>query len=767
MLDPTVKQHIQERHQQMTAEGKLLSRPQLDQFYRTFRDRFGPEKLAGLDGEVLLETMHGSKRDDSLVYWLEFKNDEEFRSPQFGGIGGGYAFVYGVFRRKETETWVTAGEEKGRPRDLTVDEAVAIARRHRDQLIRGAELLQKLPANGSDDDYRLLQEALDRNAPDVSNSGWVHKYFSLLFPDKVDGFHNPDWQTFHLLKLLQLPPDGNGRYLPAGRFVAAGAELAMPQNHLMHVLHAVNGKIHKYWRVETSDGKGDRNRWDLMKDENLVAAGWTDLPDLSFLLGSGQDGRDRLMELLTQSPPSQMRREASQLMKFVVHMSKSKGDIVLAANGATILGIGRIVGDYFHDGSQVFPHRRQVRWLSLDEWKLPDAEGLQTTVYRMKKAVNLLEVERRTQEGPKEEEVPPPPIIIGPGPTPRLPGVPGRIQAVLDRKSQVILYGPPGTGKTYWAERTATDLAAYGAFGKPFEGLADAEAKMVLGEEQGQGLVRLCCFHPAYGYEDFIEGYRPETIDGQITFRLRDGIFKQACRDAAGDPTRNYFLIVDEINRGDIPRIFGELLTVLEKDKRNKRIALPVSGESFRVPPNLFLIGTMNTADRSISLLDAALRRRFGFVELMPDSAVLGKQVVQGIPLGPWLDALNVRICRHVGRDARNLQIGHSYLLQGGRPVKDLAAFRQALRDDILPLLEEYCYEDFPALQNILGNGLLDLEGQRLREELFEESRAEQLVQALLEPCTEITTSSVALASEEEAEGAADEADLEDDEAAS
>ena len=116
-------------------------------------------------------------------------------------------------------------------------------------------------------------------------------------------------------------------------------------------------------------------------------------------------------------------------------------------------------------------------------------------------------------------------------------------------------------------------------------------------------------------------------MNGQMTFRLRHGVFKRLCKDAEQAAERKFFLIVDEINRGDIPRIFGELLTVLEQDKRGKAVMLPVSGETFRVPPNVFLIGTMNTADRSISLLDSALRRRFGFVELMPDSSTSARLI--------------------------------------------------------------------------------------------------------------------------------------------
>jgi 5-methylcytosine-specific restriction protein B len=324
-----------------------------------------------------------------------------------------------------------------------------------------------------------------------------------------------------------------------------------------------------------------------------------------------------------------------------------------------------------------------------------------------------------------------------------------RIQAVLERKGQVILYGPPGTGKTYWAEQTARELAARACFRATFDALDDEQKTQLLGDGKTfSGNVRICCFHPGYGYEDFLEGLRPEVEDGQMYFKPRNGVFKQLCRDASAHQDQPFYLIIDEINRGDIPRIFGELLMVLEKDKRNKVIVLPLTGQLFRVPNNVYLIGTMNTADRSIALLDTALRRRFGFIELMPDMEPLKKAEVGGIPLGAWLESLNSRIREHVGRDARNLQIGHAYLMKRGQPLSDFATFARVVQEDILPLLEEYCYEDYTRLERILDTGLVDAKTQTIRHELFDLSQQDNLVQALLKPCPDITTTNLAAAAE-------------------
>ncbi|HVL49548.1 MAG TPA: AAA family ATPase [Candidatus Thermoplasmatota archaeon] len=236
-------------------------------------------------------------------------------------------------------------------------------------------------------------------------------------------------------------------------------------------------------------------------------------------------------------------------------------------------------------------------------------------------------------------------------------------------------------------------------------------------------------FHPSYSYEDFIEGFRP-GIDrkGTPTLKLEDGVFKRVCREAHGRPDERFLILIDEINRAHVSKVFGELITLIEKDKRGITTTLPQSKEPFSIPPNVYIMGTMNTSDRSIKLLDAALRRRFAFREMMPDPSTLAGAKIQGLELDAFLRKLNARIAENLGREK---QIGHSYFLENGEPITSSDEFACRFREDVLPLLQEYCYDDYPALARFLGNALVQPKLQRLDEELLQDD--DRLVAALVE----------------------------------
>jgi 5-methylcytosine-specific restriction protein B len=252
---------LKDLHRKLMDEGELRSRQQLAQYYATFQDRFGIDRLQTLDGELLLNTIHDFSSTDSLGYWLEYKNDEELPAI-FGSIAGGSALKYGIYRRKETGAWMTG--PPGNQREISLEEAIQIAREQRDQLARGAELLEGLPANGNDEDYQHLQEGMDDVASDVSDKAWGHKYLHMLYPDKLDDYHVQEYQRFHLIKLLQVPPEGQGRYAAGGRYVSIAEELEIPLNHLAAILNRRNGRPHSYWRTGTSLG-GTDSRWEVMR----------------------------------------------------------------------------------------------------------------------------------------------------------------------------------------------------------------------------------------------------------------------------------------------------------------------------------------------------------------------------------------------------------------------------------------------------------------------------------------------------------------------
>lgn len=319
---------------------------------------------------------------------------------------------------------------------------------------------------------------------------------------------------------------------------------------------------------------------------------------------------------------------------------------VPADNDEALLSIRNLIAPRYSNSEHPFDFYTHVK----SEWRPPDGRAI--------------------KDSPETSEISEPPEVMDPDIE--------QVMKTLEHSKSVILYGPPGTGKTYIAKNVAEALT----------------------EPQ---YVRWVTFHQSYSYEDFVEGLRPviseDNTEG-IAYQIVPGAFRQLCTRAAADPNNQYVLIIDEINRGNIAKVMGELITLLEEDKRTAQpneisVQLPYSQELFTVPVNLYIIGTMNTADRSIALLDVALRRRFAFVKIMPRAELLNGDVIETedamIKLDALLINLNEFIKKHIDSDH---QIGHSYFM--GVDSEDESESLEKLiyvwKNQISPLLEEYFY---------------------------------------------------------------------------
>jgi 5-methylcytosine-specific restriction protein B len=255
---------------------------------------------------------------------------------------------------------------------------------------------------------------------------------------------------------------------------------------------------------------------------------------------------------------------------------------------------------------------------------------------------------------------------------------------LLTNKKNLILQGAPGVGKTFAAKRLA-----YAMIG-----------------EKNDSQVEFIQFHQNYSYEDFIMGYKPQD-EG---FKLTDGIFYQFCKKAANHPQQDFFFIIDEINRGNLSKVFGELLMLIEKDYRGTKATLAYSGTPFSVPENLYLIGMMNTADRSLAMIDYALRRRFSFFEMEPgfnsDGFKAYQDSLNNDTFNTLLDCIN-NLNRDIAIDSslgKGFRIGHSYFCGREECTEDW--MKSVVYYDIIPMLSEYWFDEPKKLQqweNILS----------------------------------------------------------------
>lgn len=441
----------------------------------------------------------------------------------------------------------------------------------------------------------------------------------------------------------------------------------------------------RFWAI--SLGEGGR-LWNECQEHGIIAIGWDELGDLRKYATREEIAE----ELRSKRGPGAPEPTMDSLACFQFVNDMSIGDFVIAKIGRSkLLGAGTVQSEYTHDPSRPeYRHVRRVQWFRAANVELPDDALVSTKTLTDMTSYSAFVSFVRENYLAEQAERPKPETgrhftldDAMSGLFVQRSQVQGIISA-LRRKKNVVLQGPPGVGKTFIARRLAYALM----------------------EQEDKSRVEMVQFHQSYAYEDFIQGYRPRESGG---FQRRDGIFYDFCNRARLDRDRPFVFIIDEINRGNLSKIFGELMMLIEADKRGPDHAIPLtysesSGERFSVPENVHIIGLMNTADRSLALVDYALRRRFVFFDLVPQfqsEAFRGVLTDRRVP-ADLVDCIIDRMTKlneaisgdnHLGR---GFAIGHSFFCPAESSLEDFdwqTWYQDVVQGEIAPLLNEYWFD--------------------------------------------------------------------------
>ncbi|MDO5481318.1 MAG: AAA family ATPase, partial [Candidatus Saccharibacteria bacterium] len=435
----------------------------------------------------------------------------------------------------------------------------------------------------------------------------------------------------------------------------------------------------RYWLYAPGH---NAEKWEEFYSQGIMRIGWGETGNLKNFSRATEIAEAIHQKYKREDSAKNIRRclnDFSKVMKI--------GDIIFVKKGRhEIVGKGIVDSEYYYDENAPddYRHTRKVNWTQKGSWSHTEKMAMKTltditdNIGEIKYLNNLLSEENpdETENEPKKSHSP---YTVDDFLTEVYlsPKEYNNIKNILDRKQNIILQGPPGVGKTFAAKRLAYSL---------------------MGEKDHER-VALVQFHQSYSYEDFIEGFRPSSDDKG--FKIKKGVFYEFSEKAADDPDDNpYFFIIDEINRGNLSKIFGELFMLIEKDKRDYPVRLLYFDQYFHIPKNLYIIGMMNTADRSLALLDYALRRRFSFYDMEPafdsDGFIAYKTALSNPKFDRVVEALK-QINQKITTDSNlgpGFRIGHSYLCNLDENNDIEQELQSIITYDLLPLLKEYWFDD-------------------------------------------------------------------------
>ena len=428
----------------------------------------------------------------------------------------------------------------------------------------------------------------------------------------------------------------------------------------------------RYWLYAPGDNAG---MWDEFYKAGIMAIGWSDIGDLS-LFASKAEMKSAMKEVY--DPDKTYMNAALATWQFANEIKP--GDVIFVKKGMhQIIGRGIVKSDYYYDDSiKDYANVRKVEWTHKGEWEHP-GQAVMKTLTDISPYTDYIEklnslFEETSDDEDDEKEI----IYTAYSADSFLNEVymsPDEYETLVDlvrTKKNVILQGAPGVGKTFAAKRLAYSMIG----------------------EKNQERVMMVQFHQSYTYEDFIMGYRPNATG----FELKRGAFYNFCKTAKDDIDNDYFFIIDEINRGNLSKIFGELFMLIESDKRDIEMRLLYSDEQFSVPHNVYIIGMMNTADRSLAMLDYALRRRFAFFDVKPGFDTDGfkqyQQKLESDTFDKLIDCVK-NMNASIAKDetlGEGFCIGHSYFCN--LETADDKSLRRIVEFELIPLIKEYWFDN-------------------------------------------------------------------------
>lgn len=524
-----------------------------------------------------------------------------------------------------------------------------------------------------------------------------------------------------------------------------------------------------YWLVHPGSGGED---WENQKQAGLVGIHYYTMDLSKFTTQNKQLSKPKIQKRMQEirreqardpDPQGGMDADFGQLSRIFSVRPKDK---IIAIEGSTLLGIGNATGKYqFRTDISRNCHTVPVDWYDVNSRQIPQQDFRRAIKeLSVKDYVNIMSSQTTSQSSHYQEFI----NILDKKKQLLFYGPPGTgktytakklseemiknnsLTSTLTFRAAAIKILSEENASMHYEEITrraleknliqtkgetpeftllkemSYDIQKNGAssiFKKVSKGNYSLNPDVELDEElketgvQKRQFIRNVTFHQSYSYEEFIEGIKPHSIDGKVVYTIEPGIFRIICDEAAADPDNKYVLVIDEINRGDISKIFGELITLIEKDKRETyNLQLAYSKDNFTIPENIYIIGTLNTADRSLIQIDAALRRRFAFCELMPKPEIL-TQTIEGISLRQLLEEINKRI---IEAGLREKQVGHTYLMDVQKP-DDL---QFVFANEIIPLLQDYFFDDYKKLEeDILSSDFIDSEKMIVKDEWKQNSQ--------------------------------------------